>query len=124
MLLQTEFDFVLPIGYNDGSGSVQRVGRMRLATAIDEIESLHDPRVQANEAYLPVLLLSRVVTRLGDLQQVTPQVIERVFASDMAYLEDLYVRLNSSEQVVVTAVCPHCSSQFQLQVAPLSETER
>ena len=122
MALQTEFDFVLPLGFRNGSDSLQRVGQMRLAVALDEIESLQDPRVQANEAYLPVVLLSRVVTRLGDVPHVTPQVIEKLFAADLAYLEDLYMRLNSPEKVVVSAVCPHCSTQFRLQVAPLSET--
>ncbi len=90
--------------------------------ALDEIESLKDPRVLANEAYLPVVLLSRVVTRLGDLAQIGPQIIEGLFAVDLAYLEDLYMRLNSPEKVVVSAVCPQCSTQFHLQVAPLSET--
>ncbi len=122
MALQTEFDFVLPLGYRNGTDSLQRVGKMRLAVALDEIESLQDPRVQANEAYLPVVLLSRVVTRLGDIPQVTPQVIESLFAADLAYLEDLYLRLNSPEKVVVSAVCPHCSTQFRLQVSPLSES--
>ena len=121
MALQTEFDFILPLGYNNGASNVHRIGQMRLAIALDEIETLKDPRVQANEAYLPVVLLSRVVTRLGELPQVTPQVIEGLFAADLAYLEDLYMRLNSPEQVVVSAVCPHCSTQFRLQVAPLSE---
>jgi hypothetical protein len=121
MTLQTDFDFVLPVGYRNNPDSVQRFGRMRLAVALDEIESLKDPRVQANEAYLPVVLLSRVVTRLGDLTQVSPQVIENLFAVDLAYLEDLYMRLNCPEKVVVSAVCPHCSTQFRLQVAPLSE---
>ena len=122
MALQTEFDFLLPLGYDDGSGNVHRVGQMRLAIALDEIESLKDPRVQANEAYQPGVLLSRGVTRLGELPQVTPQVIESLFAADLAYLEDLYMRLNSPEQVVVSATCPHCSTQFHLQVAPLSES--
>lgn len=80
---------------------------------------MQDPRVQANEAYLSVLLLSRVVTQLGDISPVSPQHIETLFASDFAYLEDLYERLNSPEHVVVGAVCPHCSTKFQLQVSPL-----
>ena len=119
MSLQIEFEFALPRGYVDGAGQVHRLGRMRLAFALDEIQSALDPRVQANEAYLPVLLLSRVVTGLGDLAPVTTQVIERLFASDLAYLEDLYERLNSPEPVVLGAVCPYCSAQFQVQVAPL-----
>ena len=92
---------------------------MRLATALDEIEPQNDPRVQANEAYLVILLLSRVVIRLGDLPAVTPQVVEGLFASDLAYSQDVYRRLNAPASVLVSAVCPHCSTQFQLQVAPL-----
>ena len=117
--MQIEFEFTLPRGYVDAMGQTHQQGRMRLATALDEIEPMQDPRVRANESYLPILLLARVVTRLGNLPAVTPQVIERMFASDIAYLEDLYQRLNSSDSVVVTAVCPHCEQQFQLEVAPL-----
>jgi hypothetical protein len=114
-----EFDFELPRGYVDGSGQVHRHGSMRLATALDEIEPLQDPRVQSNDSYLAVLLLARVVTRLGDLPAVTPKVVESLFASDLAYLQDLYLRLNAAQGVVVAAICPHCNAQFQLQVAPL-----
>ena len=123
MTLSTEFDFVLPRGYLDSTGQVQRVGRMRLATAMDEIDSLQDPRVQANEAYLPVVLLSRVITRLGNLPAVTPQTVETMFASDLAYLEDIYMRFNSPDVVLVEAICPSCSTRFQLQVAPLGVIE-
>jgi hypothetical protein len=120
--MQTEWEFTLPRGVVDGAGQVQRAGLMRLATALDEILAVSDPRVQANEAYLPVLLLSRVVTRLGDLPAVTTQHFEGMFAADLAYLEDLYLRLNASERWVVDAICPHCSSRFALQVAPLGES--
>lgn len=121
MQMLTEFEFSLPRGYVDASGQVHRVGRMRLATALDEIEPIQDPRVQANESYLPVLLLSRVVTQLGELQTVSPTVIEGLFAADLAYLQELYLRLNSPESVVVTTVCPNCNYHFNLQVAPLGE---
>ena len=114
-----EYEFDLPRGYVDEQGLVHNRGVMRLATALDEIEPLRDPRVQANEAYLVILLLSRVVTRLGDLQVVTPQIIEGLYAADLAYLQDVYQRLNAPESVVVGAVCPNCSTQFQLRVAPL-----
>jgi hypothetical protein len=114
-----EFEFALPRGYVDAQGQLHKSGAMRLATALDEIEPLRDPRVQANEAYLVILLLSRVVTRLGSLPAVTPQVIEGLYASDLTYLQDVYQRLNAPESVVVGAVCPNCSTQFQLQVAPL-----
>jgi hypothetical protein len=121
MKLKMEFEFTLPRGFLDDRGEVHREGCMRLATALDEIEALQDPRVQVNEAYLPVILLSRVIVRLGTVSTVSPQIIARLFASDLAYLEDLYQRLNCAEQVILGAVCPQCSSQFQLQVAPLGE---
>ncbi len=120
MSIQTEFEFTLPRGYLDVSGQIHREGSMRLAIAMDEIQSLQDPRTLSNEAYLPVLLLSKVVKRLGELSEITPQVIEELFVTDLSYLEDLYQRLNSPENVILGAVCPHCSTQFQLQVAPLS----
>ena len=122
--MHTHFEFTLPKGYVDSNGNLHRQGEMRLATALDEIEPLQDPRVRRNEAYLPVLLLARVVERLGTLEAVTPAIIESLFAGDLAYLQDLYLRLNSSDRVVVAAVCPHCNNQFQLQVAPLAEGER
>lgn len=116
-----EFQFNLPRGYIDSTGQIHREGAMRLATALDEIESLHDPRVQVNEAYLPVILLSRVVTRLGSLPAITTQVVAGLFACDLAFLEDLYLRINSYEQVILDAVCPACCTVFELRVAPLQE---
>jgi hypothetical protein len=123
MSLQTVYPFALPRGYVDASGQVHQPGRMRLATARDEIEAYNDPRVRANEAYLPVLLLSRVVVQLGGLASVTPQVIEGLFASDLAYLEDLYQRLNSPSRVLLGVACPQCGTPFQVQVAPLDSEE-
>jgi len=121
--LQTEFNFTLPRGLITSGGQIYRDGKMRLATALDEIESIHDPRVVENEAYLTVILLSRVITRLGEIKVVTPQVIEQLFASDLAYLEDLYMRFNSQENIVVGVVCPHCSTHFEMQVSPLESSE-
>ena len=117
--MKTEFEFTLPRGYIDPSGQVHRIGTMRLATAQDEILSLEDPRVQSNEAYLPVVLLSRVVIRLGTLSNITPQMVEKLFSADVASLEDLYLRLNSHEQVILGATCPQCSTHFNIKVAPL-----
>ncbi|HEV7214048.1 MAG TPA: phage tail assembly protein, partial [Chloroflexota bacterium] len=71
-LLQTEFPFALPCGYVDEGGDVHQAGTMRLATALDEVDPLRDPRVQANQAYVSILLLSRVITRLGQVSPVTP----------------------------------------------------
>ena len=121
MTLTTIFPFTLPKGYMSPAGELHKTGMMRLATALDEIESLHDDRVQYNQAYLPVILLSRVITRLGTVDPVGPSVIEGLFAADLAYLEDLYERLNGIGPIKVGAICPHCSTKFQLQVAPVEE---
>lgn len=122
--MQTEVEFVLPNGYVDTTGRIHRNGRMRMATAMDEVSAMSDPRVQENPAYLPVILLSNVVVALGDLPSVTPQVIGGIFASDLVYLEDLYQRLNSSKPLVLGAICPHCGMQIQIQVAPLAPAEQ
>ena len=115
----TEYPFTLPRGYLDTTGQVHREGSMRLSTALDEIEAVQHPRVLANEAYLPVALLSRVITRLGSLTALTPAMIEQFYVGDLAYLEDLYLRLNNFETIEVDAICPHCDKSFALQIAPL-----
>jgi hypothetical protein len=114
--LRTEFSFELPRGYVDGEGNVHRKGVMRLATARDEILPLRDPRVRDNESYLTVLLLSRVVTELGDLNSVTPGTIEVLFASDLAFLQDLYRRVNSEGTTHVAVACPACKHEFAVDV--------
>lgn len=121
MALQTEFEFVLPRGYVDEGGSLHRNGVMRLATAADEILPMKDHRVQANSAYLSVILLSRVVSSLGDLRSITPKVIEGLFASDLAYLQDLYRRINENGKSQVRTSCPSCSHSFEVDVVPLEE---
>jgi hypothetical protein len=115
-MLRTEFEFVLPRGYVDDEGNVHREGRMRLATARDEILPQRDPRVRENEAYLTVILLSRVVTRLGSINQVTPATIEGLFASDLAFLQDLYRRVNSEGTTHVAITCPSCKHEFAVDV--------
>lgn len=123
MSFQTEFPFTLPRGYitQDGSStqSIYRNGRMVLAKALDEIESIQDPRVQENEAFLPVLLLSRVI-QLDGIGSLTPEQIASLYVIDLSYLEDLYERLNNPENINMGVVCPHCSQQFQVQVSPLT----
>lgn len=119
--LQTEHSFTLPRGYADDDGTLHREGVMRLATAADEIKPLNDPRVQSNSSYLTVILLSRVVSQLGDLEEVTPGVIEELFVSDLEYLQDLYERINAREPREVDAVCPDCGEEFGLEVQPGSE---
>lgn len=115
--LRTEFGFVLPRGYVDQHGQVHRHGRMRLATARDEILPLRDPRVRDNEAYLTVILLSRVVTRLGSVDPINPAVIEGMFASDLAFLQDLYRRVNQEGHTHAAVTCPACEHEFAVDVA-------
>ena len=116
-MLQTEFEFTLPCGYVDAHGNLHRRGTMRLATALDEIEPLQDARVRANEAYLGILLLSRVITRLGDISQVNPTIIEGLFSADMAYLQDLYIRVNDTGSSLIETQCPSCGTRFALDLA-------
>jgi hypothetical protein len=118
-MLQIEFDFVLPKGYIDGHGNMHREGTMRLSTAIDEIAPMRDPRVRANESYLTILLLSRVITRLGTLPEITAEVIESLFTTDLAYLQDLYCRINQNGHAQREAICPSCNYEFELEDLPV-----
>ena len=118
-MLQTEFDFILPKGYVDEDGNVHREGVMRLATAMDEITPLRDPRVRANEAYLTVILLSRVITRLGSLRQVTPRVIEGLFSGDLAFLQNMYRQINDDGTTEIEVTCPECQHRFAWEATPV-----
>jgi hypothetical protein len=113
-MIQTEFPFILPRGYVDTDGKLHREGIMRLGTAYDEIAPLKDPRVQANPGYLVLILLSRVVIRLGDLQQINPKIMEGLFAADLAYLQDMYRRINDYGNNSVNVTCPHCENKFEV----------
>ena len=115
--LRTEFTFVLPRGYMDEAGTLHKDGVMRLATARDEIVPQRDPRVRENEAYLTVILLSRVVTKLGSLSQVTTGTIEGLYASDLAFLQDLYRRVNQEGYTHAAVTCPQCKHEFVVDVA-------
>jgi len=117
MAFLTEYPFTLPKGYVDEHGTLHRDGVMRLATAADEILPQKDPRVQANPAYLTVILLSRVVTKLGDVS-LSPAVVERLFASDLAYLQALYNRINADGNGMIPAVCPKCEHRFEVEPVP------
>ena len=115
--LQTEFQFTLPRGFVDDAGTVHRDGTMRLATARDEIYPQTDHRVRENPAYLTVLLLTRTVTRLGSLSEVDSYVIENLFASDPAFLQDLYRRINQEGHTQAAVTCPSCNHDFTVDVA-------
>jgi len=115
-MFQTEYDFTLPMGYADADGNLHRQGVMRLATAADEILPLKDPRVQANEAYLTIILLSRVVVKLGLVPQVNPKVIEGLYSADLAYLQEFYNRINRAGKPAVDALCPKCAHEFAVEL--------
>jgi hypothetical protein len=116
-MLQTEHEFTLPFGYLDDEGTLHRDGVMRMATAADEIQPLRDARVQANDAYLVVILLSRVITRLGGVSHINPKVIEGLYAIDLAYLQEFYNQVNRTGAPCVPALCPQCSHEFELELA-------
>jgi len=121
MILQTEFEFTLPKGYADEHGELHRNGVMRLATAADEILPMRDPRVQQNPSYLTIILLSRVVTKLGNLSQVNPGVIEKLFTSDFSFLQSFYNQVNGEGTCKKNTVCPQCRHAFQVDVSFLGE---
>jgi hypothetical protein len=119
--MNTEFAFTLPRGYVDATGAVHREGVMRLATARDEIEPLRDAEVRRNEAYLAVLLLARVVLRIGDVDDVTPSVIEGLYAADFDHLQRLYERLNTDGEAVGAVTCPHCAQAFEVDLTDIED---
>lgn len=116
-----EFPFVLPNGYAGPDGARHREGAMRLSTAYDEIAPLKDPRVQANPGYLLIILLSRVITKLGALEHINPKVIEGLPSGDLMYLQDLYRRLNENGHARLLVSCPHCQADFEVETAPPGE---
>ncbi len=119
--MRTEYPFTLPRGYVDAAGDVHREGAMRLATARDEIEPLRSAEVKQNEAYLSVLLLSRVVTRIGEVTEVTPDVVEGLFAADFDHLQRLYERLNTDGESVGSVTCPSCSESFEVDLTEVED---
>jgi hypothetical protein len=115
--LRTEFPFTLPRGYVDRSGQIHRHGVMRLATARDELVPVHDDRVRENPAYLTVVLLARVITELGSLTDVHAGIIEGLFATDLAFLQDLYRRVNTEGHTKARVVCPACKHEMTVDLA-------
>lgn len=121
MSFQTEIEFTLPRGHMDKEGTLHRDGVMRLATGADEILPMKDPRVQQNPAYLPVIVLSRVITRLGSVGDVSPKLIEGLFASDLSFLQGLYEQLNGDGAATSRASCPNCDHKFEFAFAQPGE---
>ncbi len=115
-MIQTEYPFTLPIGYQDEDGTLHREGTMRLATAADEILPLKDPRVQTNQAYLIIILMSRVLTELRGVSHINPKVIEDLYAADLNYLQELYNRINRNGKASIATACPKCAHEFEVEL--------
>lgn len=118
---QTEFLFTLPHGYIDAEGNVHQEGIMRLSRASDEITPLRDPRVQRNPGYLVIILLTRVITKLGTLDQLNTKIIEDLFSGDLVYLQDFYQRINQNGNTRFQVACPHCGGKFEVETSPVGE---
>jgi hypothetical protein len=126
--MQSEVTFTLPYGFTDDAGQLHQIGLMRMATTLDEVSPLSDNRTQLNPAYLGIILLSRVVVQLGGFSPVPVALIERLYAADFAFLQDLYLQLNSalgqanlaSEQLIETQ-CPQCQTRFTLDLSSKGE---
>ncbi|MGB6986334.1 MAG: hypothetical protein WBD74_10220 [Candidatus Aquilonibacter sp.] len=118
-MVTTEYEFELPNGYVDKSGTLHRTGAMRLATAADEILPMKDPRVQNLPAYLIVILLSRIVVRLGTVSPINPNVIEGLFSEDLAHLQEMYNRINGLSRRSLAVRCPKCSESFETELPSL-----
>jgi hypothetical protein len=119
--MQTEIAFTLPRGYVDERGNVHREGTMRLATARDEIEPMREAEVRQNQAYLAVLLLSRTITRVGEITDITPALVENLYASDFDHLQRLYERINSDGEAVGVVSCPACAHEFEVDLTEVDD---
>jgi hypothetical protein len=119
--MRTEITFNLPRGYQDSRGVTHREGTMRLATARDEIEPLRDAEVRQNAAYLSVLLLARTITRLGEFSEVTPEMVESLYAADFDHLQRLYERVNSNGEAVGVVGCPSCGHRFEVDLTDIED---
>jgi hypothetical protein len=118
--METIYEFTLPKGYMDASGELHRRGKMRLATAGDEISATHDPRVLSNPSYLTIVVLSKVITEIEGVDAITATLVEKLFTADLAYLQDMYQRINDIEPPTMNVVCPDCGKTFEV---PLNFTQ-
>lgn len=119
--MRTEVPFTLPRGHVDTAGNVHREGKMRLATARDEIEPMRDSEVRQNQAYLSVLLLSRTVTSIGEITDITPELIEGLYAGDFDHLQRLYERINGDGDAIGVVSCPQCAHEFEVDLTEIED---
>jgi hypothetical protein len=123
MAFKTEYEFELPRGYVDDSGNLHKRGIMRLATAADEILPMRDQRVQQNPGYLTIILLTRVITKLGDLRAIDTRVVEKLFTVDLAFMQNFYREINEMEVPKVHTICPKCEHEFDVDVSFIAGME-
>ncbi|NOU93653.1 phage tail assembly protein [Paenibacillus sp. LMG 31456] len=123
MAFKTEYEFELPRGYVDDNGTLHKRGIMRLATAADEILPMRDQRVQQNPGYLTIILLTRVITKLGDLRAIDTRVIEKMFTADLAFMQNFYREINEMEVPKVHTSCPKCEHEFDVDVSFIAGME-
>lgn len=114
--METEYEFTLPRGYLDSAGELHRKGKMRLATAADEIGATRDPRVLSNPSFLTIVILSRVIVWLEGMEGINASIIERFFTADLAFLQDMYQRINDIETPTMQVVCPACGGQHEVAI--------
>jgi hypothetical protein len=119
--MKTEIEFTLPRGYVDRAGAIHREGTMRLATARDEIEPMREVEVRQNSAYVTVLVLARTVTRIGAITEITPSIVENLYAADFDHLQRLYERVNSAGDSVGIVTCPECSHRFEVDLTEIED---
>ena len=119
---QGDFPFELPHGFRDPDGTLHRHGVMRMSTAYDEIAPLKDARVQGNPGYLVLILLSRVITRLGSMEHINPKLLEGLLSGDLMFLQDLYRRINETGHSRLAVTCPHCKGDFEVETGPVGES--
>ena len=112
LMLTTEFEFTLPRGLMDANDCIHRYGVMRLATAKDEIAVQKDRRAQQSEAYGILIMFSQVITKLGTIPSITPEVLENLFSRDLAYLREFYNRINQQGNAEISVCCPNCNNKF------------
>ena len=117
--MQTEFEFTLPVGFVDSEGTRHQQGVMRMATALDEIAPMRDPRVRNNQAYLAIILLARVITRLGTITNISTITVENLFAADLAFLQAFYKQINETGKSILGCNCPNCNTEFEIDLAAL-----
>ena len=114
-----EVEFTLPLGYMDGEGMLIRHGKMRPSTAYDELVVQDHEKNQFNKRYRDILILSQVITELGDIKLITPELIEEFFEMDFIYLQMLYKELNSSAEKKAEVRCPACGNIDEIEMADL-----